>query len=167
VVVLARRAVSSVIAEALLIIVGVSLAATLASVVLSRVSVLQSRLVSISADAVQALSERLTYVYALYDEPNERFIIYIKNVGRYPVYPIEEFTVFFGDTSHASYYVLSTNPSPKCGCWSYEEYGTSNGVIEPGELVAFYVYNASVVRAPYYFKLVTARGSSLEVTFAP
>lgn len=163
---LARRAVSSVIAEALLIIVGVSLAATLASVVLSRVSVLQSRLVSLSADAVQALSERLAYVYALYDGSNDRFAVYVKNVGKYPVYPIDGFTILFGDTSHASYYGLSTNPSPRCRCWSYEEFGVSNGIVEPGELVVFYIYNATIIRTPYYFKLVTARGSALEASFA-
>ncbi|MCX8185157.1 MAG: hypothetical protein RMI56_04410 [Sulfolobales archaeon] len=160
-----KRGISNVIAEALLIIVGVSLAAALASTVLSRVSILQSRLAGVSADVIQSFSERLSYVYSYYDDSMKCFTIYVKNVGRYPIYPVDQFTVFFGDTSQALYYRLARDASAGCSCWKYEELGTSNGVIEPGELVAIYLFNSSIVRAPQYFKLVTARGTALEVEF--
>lgn len=163
----ARRAVSNVIAEALLIIVGVSLATALASVALSRVSIIQSRLASLTADLIQALSERLVYVHALYDESRGCFVVYVKNVGRYPVYPIDGFTVLFGGPSGVSYYGFSASPSRGCGCWGYAELGLSNGVIEPGELVALYIYNATAVSPPHYLRLVTAKGTPLEAEFAP
>jgi len=157
------RGVSNVIAEALLLIVGVSLAATLLSAVLSQVSTIQSRFSVAISELAQSLSERLTYVYATYSPSEGAFVMYLKNVGSYPVYRLNASTVLFGSAENLLY--LPYCGSQLVGCWKVVELGVANNTLEPAETVAIYVYNSTSLSPPYRFKLVTVRGTSVEATF--
>ncbi len=157
------RGASTVIVEALLLLTGISLAILLSSAVLSRVSILQSRFTSIFSEVVQSMSERLTYVYGTYNESENAFVIYVKNVGNYPVYDLSRSTVLFGTVGSSQFFPYCS--STYSSCWRFVEFGTSNSVVEPTETIAIYIYNSTIIESPYYFKLVTPKGSIVESEF--
>lgn len=157
------RGASNVIAEALLLLVGISLAASLSSVVLSRVSTIQSRFSVAVSELSQAMGERLTYIYATYSPSAGAFVVYLKNVGSNPIYQIDRSTLLFGSGESLQY--LPYCSDQKVNCWELVEFGVANGVVELTETVAIYIYNSTSISPPYRFKLVTPRGSSVEAIF--
>jgi archaellum component FlaG (FlaF/FlaG flagellin family) len=157
------RGVSNVVAEALLLVVGVSLAAALLSAVVSRVSIVQSRFSNVVSELAQSVVERLAYVYATYSPSEGAFVVYLKNVGSYPIYQLNASTVLFGGAEGLQY--LPYCSSQRVGCWRVVELGVVNNTLDPAETVAVYVYNSTSVTPPYRFKLVTARGTAVEATF--
>ncbi|MEM0454094.1 MAG: hypothetical protein QXO98_05515 [Sulfolobales archaeon] len=162
-----KLGISNILAEALLIIVGVTVAVAFSSVVMSRLSDFQSRFTIISSEAIQGLSEKLIYVHATYDPYANCFVVYLKNVGSYTVQSIARATVILkGVNSIAMYIPYSNEPVAGCGCWDYVEYGVSNGVIDPSETVAIRIYNSTPLQPPYYFKFITSRGTSVESEFS-
>lgn len=162
-----RHGVSGAIVEALLIIVSVSVATILASTVLSKLSEFQSRFTVVSSESLQGLSERLAYIHATYDPSNECFVVYIKNVGSYPVYAFDRATVLFGGSgSNINYVPYSNSPSPGCGCWEFKEFGVVNGVVDPTEVVAIKIFNSTPLDPPYKFKLVTSKGTIISADFS-
>lgn len=162
-----RCGVSNAIVEALLIIVSVSVATILASTVLSKLSEFQNRFTAISSESLQGLSERLAYIHATYDSSNECFVVYVKNVGNYPVHAFDRATVLFGGSgSNVNYIPYSSSPSPGCGCWGFKEFGVANGVVDPAETIAIRIYNSTPLDPPYRFKLVTSKGTSISVDFS-
>ena len=158
------RGASNVIAEALLLLVGISLAAALSSAVLSRVSAIQSRFSAAVSELTQALGERLAYVYATYSPSSGAFVVYLKNVGSNPVYQVGGSTVLFGNVEGMEYLPYCSGDQ-RVRCWELVEFGVANGVVEPAETVAIYIYNTTSITPPYRFKLVTPRGTPVEATF--
>ncbi len=158
------RGASAVIVEALLLLTGISLAVLLSSAVMSRVSAFQNRFTSAFSEVVQSMSERLAYVYSTYNEVEGAFAVYVKNVGSYSVYGVEMSTVFFG-TVGSSYYFPYCSAGVFTGCWRFIEFNNANGIVEPAETVVIYIYNSTSVAPPYYFKLITPKGSIVESEF--
>jgi len=142
------RGASNVIAEALLLLVGISLAAALSSAVLSRVSAIQSRFSVAVSELTQALGERLAYVYATYSPSSGAFVVYLKNVGSNPVYQVGGSTVLFGNVEGMEYLPYCSGDQ-RVRCWELVEFGVANGVVEPAETVAVYIYNTTSITPPY------------------
>lgn len=159
------RGISNIVIEALLIIAGITLAVIFSSTAMSKLSEFQSRFSVISSEVIQSASERLAYVYATYSPADGCFIIYVKNVGSYPVYSLERGSLIFGSVGSGTYVHHSGSATYGCGCWNYVEYGVVNGVLDPSETMAIKVYNATAVIPPYYFKFVTSKGTSISAEF--
>lgn len=159
------RGVSNVIAEALLLLVGVSLAALLSSAIISRMSYFQSRFSAAVSEMSQAISERLAYVYGTYVQSERAFVVYLKNVGDHPVYEVDKSTILFGSRGSLQY-IPYCSVQQSADCWKLTEFGVVNGVVDPAETVAIYIYNSTSLEPPYRFKLVTPRGSSVEAEFS-
>ncbi|MCS7108964.1 MAG: hypothetical protein N3G48_07455 [Sulfolobales archaeon] len=161
-----KSGISNLLVEALLIIVGVTVAVSFSSVVMSRLSEFQSRFTVVSSEAIQGFSEKLIYVHATYDPNLKCFLIYLKNVGSYPIQSLSRASIIFkGGNSFAMYIQYSDSPSAGCGCWDFVEYGVGNGVIDPAETVAIRIYNSTAIQPPYYLKFITSRGTSVECEF--
>lgn len=162
---LIRKGISAIVIESILIIAGVTLAVIFSSTVMSKFSEFQSRFAATTSEAIQGMSERLTYVYGTYSSSNGCFIVYIKNVGNYPVYSLERASVIFGSIGAATYVPYSDSANSGCGCWTYDEFSIHNGVLDPSEVVAIKIYNSSTIEPPYYLKFTTSKGTSVEAEF--
>ncbi len=163
---LVRNGVSGIIVEALLLVVGVSLAILFSSTVMSKLSEFQSRFTVISSQTIQSFSEKLTYVHATYNSSEGCFLIYIKNAGSYAISSLDRATTIFGPIGAATYIPFSNSPAAGCGCWNYVEYEIVNNALDPYETIAIKIYNSTPLTPPYYFKFVTSRGTSLEAEFS-
>ncbi len=161
-----RRGIAGPLSEALLVIVGVVLALLLASTVFSKISLFQSKIDVLSSELSRAMSEKFSYVYATFNETDSSFIIYLKNTGAYPIYGIEEFTVVFGSVGSALYYPYSASATTNSSSWKYIELGNRNNVWDPGETLEIIIYNSTTLDPPFFFKLTTANGNSVQVEFS-
>ncbi len=161
-----RRGVAGPLSEALLIVVGIIVTLLLASTVFSKISLFQSKIDVLSSQLSQAMNEKFTYVYATFNESDSSFIIYLKNTGEYPIYSLDKFTVVFGSVGSALYYPYNEFASTNSSSWRYVELGNKNGVWDPGETLEIIVYNSTTINPPFFFKLTTANGNSVQVEFS-
>lgn len=159
-----RAGVSAPITEALLLIVGITVAAVLGLALLSKTGILQSRFTSVIADVSRSVSERMTFVYATYNSSGGYFIIYLKNVGSQPIHAVDRATLIFGNTTSATFY--NYNESGGSGTWRFVELMRKNYVWDPAETIALIVYNSTTIEPPYYFKFTTYSGTSISGEFS-
>ncbi len=161
-----RLGVAGPLSEALLIVVGIVLALLLASTIFSKISVFQSKVDVLSSQLSRAMSEKFSYVYATYNESDSSFVIYLKNTGDYPIYAIDEFTVVFGSVGSALFYPYNASASTNSSSWKYVELGNKNNIWDPGETLEIIIYNSTTINPPYFFKVTTANGNSVQVEFS-
>ncbi len=159
-----RAGISAPITEALLLLVGITIAVVLGLALLSKTSILQSRFTSVIADVSRSVSERMSFVYATYNSSGGYFIIYLKNVGSQPIHAIDRATLIFGNSTSALFYEYNESGGP--GTWRYVELMRKNHVWDPTETIAVIVYNSTTIEPPYYFKFTTYSGASVTGEFS-
>ncbi|HIQ03002.1 MAG TPA: hypothetical protein EYH40_01120 [Desulfurococcales archaeon] len=161
-----RKGLSNVIAEAILLFIGVTIALLLASTLIPKMNLFQSKISIISSQMARSMSERFVFVYATFNETDSSFIIYLKNIGDYPIYSIDKATVIFGRVGSAIFYPYNASATTGSGSWKYIELGVVNDVFDPGETIEIVIYNSTNIDPPYFFKFTTANGNSVQVEFS-
>ncbi len=161
-----RKGIAGPLSEALLIVVGIILALLLASTVFSKLSLFQSKIDVLSSELSRSMSEKFSYIYATFNETDSSFIVYLKNTGDYPIYALEKFTVIFGSVGSALFYPYNSSATTGSGAWKYEELGNNNDVWDPGETIKIIIYNSTSIDPPFFFKITSANGNSVQAEFS-
>ena len=156
---------STTITHALLTIVAISLAATFATVVITRVSMVSNTLSQVLGEKVELLKTSIVIAY-VYNASQTEYVIYAKNVGQTRISVISDIDVYFSSADQPL--VLYTyNESGGAGHWNYTELGSSDGIWQPGETIEIHVFTSAEVPPPYRVKLVLPTGYTVEEVIAP
>ncbi len=150
--------VSTTISHALITIVAISLAVTLAIAVMSQLSnILNTMSISINHRS-EALRTVITVTDAYYDSGTSTFHIYLKNIGDAPYSDLDNIDVYLGSASgNLMYFNISSQ--------NITEYEKSDGVWSPGETIEITMYTDQSFTPPYEVKIVLSNGVSAEYVF--
>jgi len=155
---------SSVVVEGIILVAAVIAASVFAATFMGKVFEVKDALAQMAKRNVEHFKLKVVVVYATYNNELGCFLVFAKNVGKIPVKPIEEVSIFFGTLGKAEPYYY--NPSPTYGQWTYVEHSTVNGIWELGETVEFRIYNQTNIETPYYVKLILPQGGFAEEMFS-
>ena len=151
--------VSTTISHALLTIVAITLAVSLAIAVLSQLStILNTMSVSVKhrSDSLRTI---ITITNAYYDSVNSEFHIFVKNIGDIPYSDLENIDVYIGSADGAlDLYNVSTN--------NITEYDVVDGVLTPGETIEIVIRASKTYESPYEVKVVFSNGVSETYIFS-
>ncbi|MCD6301316.1 MAG: hypothetical protein J7L82_04520 [Staphylothermus sp.] len=157
---------SSVVVEGIILVAAVIASAVVAATIVERVSVINDALRQSMKQQANSIMTRISIVYATYDTTVGLFVVYAKNIGKYPVIGLDKLNVYFGEYGKADLYVYDRDGVLVPGEWSYIEVsGSEPEVWEPGETIKIYIYNSTVVNSPFYVKIYTPSGSWTEEEF--
>lgn len=151
--------VSTTISHALLTIVAITLAVSLAIAVLSQLStILNTMSVSVKhrSDSLRTI---ITITNAYYDATNSEFHIFIKNIGDIPYSDLDNIDVYIGSADGAlDLYNISTS--------NITEYDNIDGVLAPGETIEIVIKTSKSYETPYEVKIVLSNGVSETYIFS-
>ena len=157
---------SSVVVEAIIMMSAVIAASMLASVIVSKVNVINDAFQTVMREKNRAMLTRIAITYATYDDTSGLFIVYATNIGSYAVSAMDKINIYFGEYGHAAFYTYDRDGILSPGEWSYiEPEGEKPNVWEPGETIEFIIYNSTAVNMPYYVKIVLPSGSQTDEIF--
>lgn len=151
--------VSTTISHALLTIVAISLAVTLAIAVMSQLSnILNTMSISINHRS-EALRTVITVTNAYYDPSTSTFHIFLKNIGDTPYSDFDNIDVYLGSASgELVYFNISSQ--------NITEYGKKDNIWTPGETIEIDIYTSQTFTPPYEVKIVLSNGVSAEYVFS-
>lgn len=150
---------STVITHALLTIVAVTMASTLAGVVIFSLSDLGNSVSGLVRMGAERVKTEVLIAYISLDASNTPYTydIYVKNVGSSRIADIGLMDVFLGSYGSAlDYYQYS--PQGGSGTWNYTEVGDGDDVWDPGETLIIHVYTDTIYQSPVEAVIVTPQG---------
>lgn len=158
---------SSIIVEGIILIAAVIASSILATAIVERTNMVNDAIKQSMKQQADSIKAKIVIVYATYDESIGLFIVYLKNVGKYPIRAIDKMDIYFGEYGKAELYVYDKDGALSPGEWSYMEISESkiSNVLEPGETIKILIYNSTVVNPPYYVKIFTPYGTWDEKEF--
>ena len=133
---------STVFTEVIFLIASVALACGASAYIFYMNGLLQSNLNQIISDVRISLSIQVEIVYAtIQTQPSVHYIIYVKNIGRCPIYEFENFDVYVGEYGRAQLFRYSSTPAD--GKFTIED-SDGDGVWEIGETAIIRAYTSSI-----------------------
>jgi len=157
---------SSVVVEGIILVAAVIASAVLATTIVEKVSIVNDAIRQSMKQQADSIMTRISIVYATYDTNIGLFVVYAKNIGKYPVIGLDKLSVYFGEYGKAELYIYDRDGALAPGEWNYVEVsGSEPGVWEPGETIKIFIYNSTVVNSPLYVKICTPSGSWAEEEF--
>ena len=151
--------VSTTISHALLTIVAISLAVSLAIAVLSQLSTILNTMSVSVRHRSSSLRTLITITNAYFDSTNSEFHIFVKNIGDIPYSDLENVDVYIGSAGGAlDLYNISTN--------NITEYNIVDGVLAPGETIEIIIKTSKTYTSPYEVKVVLSNGVSESYIFS-
>lgn len=153
--------VSTTLSHALLTIVAISLAVTLAITVMSQLSnVLNTMSTSINYRS-EALRTVITVTNAYYDSTSSKFHIFLKNIGDIPYSDFDNIDVYLSSVSgNLVYFNISSQ--------NITEYERKDNIWTPGETIEIIIdasQTSQTFTPPYIVKIVLSNGVSTEHVF--
>ncbi len=157
---------SSIVAEGIMLVAVVIASAVFASAIVDRMNQVNEAIKMSMKQQAETIMTKIAIAYATYDDSIGLFIIYVKNIGKYPITAINKLNVYFGEYGKAQLYTYDYDGSLAPGEWSYVEIdGKKTGVWEPGETLEILIYNTTAINDPCYIKIVTPSGVYAEDEF--
>lgn len=151
--------VSVTISHALLTIVAITLAVSLAIAVLSQLSIVLNTMSISVKQRSDSLRTLIAITNAYYDSANSKFHIFVKNIGDIPYSDLENIDVYIGSAGGAlDFYNISTN--------NITEYDIVDGVWNPGETIEIVIEPTKTYDPPYEVKIVLSNGVSETYVFS-
>jgi len=151
--------VSVTISHALLTIVAITLAVSLAIAVLSQLSIVLNTISISVKQRSDSLRTIIAITNAYYDSANSKFHIFAKNIGDIPYSDLENIDVYIGSAGGAlDFYNISTN--------NITEYNVADGVWSPGETIEIVIETTKTYDPPYEVKIVLSNGVSETYVFS-
>ena len=150
---------STVITHALLTIVAVTVASTLAGVVIFNLSDLGNSISGLVKMGSEKIKTSVIIAYVSVNTSSTPYVynIYAKNVGSSHTTNIDLIDIFLGTYgSTLDYYKYGTQGS--VGTWNYTEIGNNDGVWDPGETLILHVYSDKLYQSPIEVVLVLPQG---------
>lgn len=141
------------ISHAILTIIAITLAASLAIVVLSELNTILNTMTIFVKHRSDSLRIQIAITNAYYDSSNSEFHIFIKNIGDIPYSDLEDIDVYLGSaTGPLDFYNITLD--------NITEYGGVDGVLAPGETIEIVVKVTKTYEPPYEVKVVLSNGVS-------
>ncbi len=157
---------SSIVAEGIMLVAVVIASAVFASAIVDRMSQVNEAIKMSMKQQAESMMTKIAIAYATYDDATGLFIIYVKNIGKYPILAINKMNVYFGEYGKAQLYTYDVDGMLSPGEWSFIEIdGKKANVWEPGETLEILIYNTTAVSDPCFVKIVTPSGVYAEEEF--
>ncbi len=158
---------SSLVVEGIMLIAVVIASAVFASGVVDRIIQVNEAIKISMKQQAESVMTKIAIVYAAYDENAGLFVVYAKNIGKYPVLAINKINVYFGEYGKAQLYTYDVDGVLSPGEWSYIEVdGEKTSIWEPGETIEILIYNTTTVSNLCYIRIVTPSGTFAEDEFS-
>jgi len=154
---------ATVAAEAILLVAVIVCASIFASTITAKMIEMKQSVDVKTKDVVETAKTEVVIAYITYDDSEGCFKVYIKNVGKVPVYDVRKFTIVFGEYGKATLHEYSSPAIP--GTWNYTEYDTANNILDVQEIISINIFNSTTLTNPCYVKIVLPNGMSVEEVF--
>ena len=154
---------ATVAAEAILLVAVIVCASIFSSTIIAKMIELKQSIDVETRDVVETAKTEVVIVYITYDDNEGCFKVYIKNVGKVPIYDIRRFTIIFGEHGKATLYEYSSSAIP--GTWNYTEYDAANNILDVQEIISINIFNSTTLSSPCYIKIVLPNGVNVEEVF--